>query len=71
MPAPFMLTVVPIGIENEEIFGEMPSLLVQKFIVNGIVTALLLVAKGIDISVGIFFRNGNGEIFPTSRINNM
>ena len=54
--------VVPIGMEKEEIFSATPIFFVQKFIVNGIVTALELVAKGIGISDGIFFRNGNGEI---------
>ena len=71
MHAPFMLTVVPTGIENEVIFGEMPSLFVHKFMVSGMETPLLLVAKGIDQNAGIFFKKDAGEIFPKNLIINI
>ena len=59
-----MFMVAPIGIENEDNLGEIPSFSVQNFMVNGIVAFDEFVESGIGMNEGIFFKKGNGEIFP-------
>ena len=60
--------VAPIGIEKEDNLGEIPSFSVQNFMVNGIVALDELVESGIRMNEDIFFRKGNGEIFPITAI---
>ena len=55
---------MPIGIANEEIFGEMPSLSVERVIIDGMTAIELAVAKAIGNSAGIFFEKFLGRNFP-------
>lgn len=60
--------VIPIGITNEEIFGEMPSLFVHKVIIDGMTAIELEVAKAVGNSEGTFLKNCLEEIFLTRQI---
>ena len=59
---------MPIGIANDEIFGEMPILFVERVIIDGMTAIELAFAKAGGNSAGIFLKNFWGEIFPTRQI---